>query len=564
MKPHFVIRFIIVAISLFSAIQSANAQVYTNFYSQYYVQEDTVFEYESENEFPCIFIPSDFAQDFVRSQQKFDSLKNCAIIRIDLAYSLFKTDKHFDQQKLNLSRWNALINNYPDLFVNAVTGYYNVCQSVASTSEEAMKLKHGFFVYYTPVSDSVLRGTELESMNFLISQLEKPSSGSSAKTHELPVGHEPAIVSKQKKISVTKRKKSKDPNACRSAFFGNLSTGYGIDDYLNELKPYHSIFQKKQKIKLGIVVNQYGTISSIQIPYSSSRKFTDRIVSAMFMMGAWNPAYAKRRFQKSTVELVINYDKVNGYSVDERTLAPKFICECGAIDDDSIFIEEKPITSTGGSSNEIWQNNVVYSVLKRIGPRKNSLMIMDVTGSMYPYIESALKILSDTLMSKHTNLKAMVVFNDGDNRKDRFKEAGKTGGVYYSENNDPVALAKFISNAMHKGGGGDCPENNIEATIKGIESCSDCNDIIMIADNFATPRDTKLIEQVSKPIHWILCGFGECVNPEYLDLIRANKGFGHTFHSDFYGLESLKNGDSVEIDGVNYQLSDGKFRIRAR
>jgi hypothetical protein len=50
------------------------------------------------------------------------------------------------------------------------------------------------------------------------------------------------------------------------------------------------------------------------------------------------------------------------------------------------------------------------------------------------------------------------------------------------------------------------------------------------------------------------------VNPDYLNLIRQNKGFGHTRNSDFSGLENMKEGESIEIDGYYYTLKDNKFK----
>jgi hypothetical protein len=109
------------------------------------------------------------------------------------------------------------------------------------------------------------------------------------------------------------------------------------------------------------------------------------------------------------------------------------------------------------------------------------------------------------------------------------------------------------------GGGGDSPENSVEALINASGFCPECEDIIMIADNYATPRDLKLIKQVNKPVKLILCGTQNGINTLYLDFLRANKGSLHTMEKDILDLAILKEGETIEINGKTYQIKHGSF-----
>jgi hypothetical protein len=139
---------------------------------------------------------------------------------------------------------------------------------------------------------------------------------------------------------------------------------------------------------------------------------------------------------------------------------------------------------------------------------------------------------------------------------------GKTGGITVLHGDiDLENLGKAVLKSMRNGTGGDCMENNIEAVIKGLEKCSECRDIVMIADNFATPRDGALLKSVTFPIHWILCGVKDEINVRYMDLVRENKGILHTSRSDISNLHLLKENETIVIDGYSYILRNGKFRL---
>ena len=112
---------------------------------------------------------------------------------------------------------------------------------------------------------------------------------------------------------------------------------------------------------------------------------------------------------------------------------------------------------------------------------------------------------------------------------------------------------------MKNGWGGDTPENNIEATLKGIQEYPDFDQLIMIADNWAIPRDLALLKQIKSPIKIILCGTERGVNPIYLDIARKNKGSIHTIEEDLENLVELIEGQTLDIGNKRFQIKNGEF-----
>ena len=77
---------------------------------------------------------------------------------------------------------------------------------------------------------------------------------------------------------------------------------------------------------------------------------------------------------------------------------------------------------------------------------------------------------------------------------------------------------------MKGGHGGDLPENNFEAVIYGLAQFEKIDQIILICDNYAVPRDTDLLKQIKQPIDFVMCGTHFGVNAKYLELARQNNG----------------------------------------
>ena len=102
-------------------------------------------------------------------------------------------------------------------------------------------------------------------------------------------------------------------------------------------------------------------------------------------------------------------------------------------------------------------------------------------------------------------------------------------------------------------------ENNLEATIEGLKACTTCEDLVLIADNPATPRDMELLSKIDRPIHIILCGRHRSFNPAYLNLARSSGGTVHTDEYDFVNLDQITEGQKVTLGKEIFKVKDGKF-----
>ncbi|CAM4824967.1 unnamed protein product [Rotaria magnacalcarata] len=206
--------------------------------------------------------------------------------------------------------------------------------------------------------------------------------------------------------------------------------------------------------------------------------------------------------------------------------------------------------------------------------------VIDVTGSMsscYAHIDQWV-----ALSEKNKFVKYFVFFNDGDGIADKDKVIGSTGkaalkrdqlifylsvrfnlgGIYSVYANEGMTKVKEILNtAKRNGGGGDTPENDIEAIIYTLSTCSTCKNVIHIADNGATPRDMILLNQVTKPIKVVVCKLGEnsFVNPKLLDIAYKTGGSLHTLDMDIETLGSFEVGDTIKVGDGTYRLTVNGF-----
>lgn len=201
-------------------------------------------------------------------------------------------------------------------------------------------------------------------------------------------------------------------------------------------------------------------------------------------------------------------------------------------------------------------DSVVTTVFRR-NPWPNMIIVADVTGSMSPYTAQVLHWVPTGLASGRCS--GFVFFNDGDDKSTNEKNPGKTGGIYSIQTQNFDSVFRTLRKTMSSGDGGDLPENPVEATIYSLNRFNENAEVILIADNFSSPRDLVLYEKITRPVHIVLCGARGTVNPDYLFLARQTHGSIHTVHDDITTLDTMKDGDVVTIEGKQYLLKDEHF-----
>lgn len=201
------------------------------------------------------------------------------------------------------------------------------------------------------------------------------------------------------------------------------------------------------------------------------------------------------------------------------------------------------------------KDSTLFYVFRRNKEWKKMMLVVDMTGSMFPYIGQMLVWYRQNY--EDGRVKYYVLFNDGDNLTDDKKSVGKTGGVHPFEAKDYRKLKKDIEDVRKMGEGGDDPENDLEAVISAMVAYRDYTDIILIADE-STVRDMALLKRIKKPIHIIMCGTKKGINEQYLRIAYQTKGSFHTISNDV-DMKKLKDGEEFQVDKDIFRLSGGNF-----
>lgn len=204
-------------------------------------------------------------------------------------------------------------------------------------------------------------------------------------------------------------------------------------------------------------------------------------------------------------------------------------------------------------------DTTIFAVLNRHQNWHDIAFVCDVTGSMSAYTSQLLVWYK--LNSIGNKIQCFTFFNDGDDKPDRKKKIGKTGGIYQMNAGNYTAVSSVVEKAMRSGSGGDAPENNCEDLISAIQEYPNAKEFVMIADNFANIKDLELIKQVNKPIHIIICGTGNfMINTDYLDLARSTNGSIHSIEQDIENMMNINEGSVIEFDHKKFVLRNGKFQ----
>ena len=204
----------------------------------------------------------------------------------------------------------------------------------------------------------------------------------------------------------------------------------------------------------------------------------------------------------------------------------------------------------------------LFDSFKKYIKFENELICVDLTGSMSPYY---VQLFVWLFLQKNIKPINFAFFNDGNLTPDHLKKKGNVGGIYFCKTNSIDTIITCAYNCITGGFGGDSPENNIEAIIKGVKKYPESKDIVMLADNWADMRDYTLIHKIKKPVKVVVCGtnmggYKSPVNPQYLDLAKKTKGSIFTIEEEIMDLFEKKEGEQITIGGTKYTLRGGRFK----
>ncbi len=225
---------------------------------------------------------------------------------------------------------------------------------------------------------------------------------------------------------------------------------------------------------------------------------------------------------------------------------------------DSLYVYEKPPGDSSAVTRTLLppEDSTVLQVLDRMSWER-MLVVADVTASMYPYSGQLMYWLR--LHEDERRIHQFVFFNDGDQKEEVEKVTGKTGGIYTTGSSVYAVVEKTVYQAMSNGCGGAIPENNLEALLTGLRTCTTCKDVVMIADNWSGVSDMALLANIRQPVHIILCGVLQSIQPDYLTIAWQTGGSLHFARQDINDLARYKEGDTLRLYGQNYTITGGRF-----
>ncbi len=480
--------------------------------------------YQPENTRDLILLESAFSEGSVEKVP----IKEQRITRIDLVYTAYRESSEFSQEALNKLRLKKLIETNPQLVQNSFFEWRLIEQTGCNDPKSCKDYFHGFVVYYDKYYTKEDTQQEIDTIQQTMKELEHSISRYDSlkryEVHDLTCAFPPLNVSQQ-----TLGDEFKKYYECDERFNGKIFFDVSVDDKGRPLvvdikgtqfpciKITENILKYILRWKRGI------TIGGQSFPFTVRGTISFPLARECVTITDYVPL--------PEVEKEFNIE-IRGFN-------------CYAYTVDSFYTDIIPKIHKKAVSSVLFRNKW-----------DDDLIIVDATGSMYPYTSDLLK----WIRLNPTENKTYVFFNDGDDKPTQHKVIGKTGGIYHIQSSSYLDVKEMLFQSMRKGGGGDLYENNFEALLYGVNITGNSSGAIMISDNHSFPRDHELLKDYAGDLKIILCGTERGVNTNYLNL-AYHYGFSiHTLTTDLVNLRYLKQGESITIDGRKYVLGTNGFQ----
>jgi hypothetical protein len=471
------------------------------------------------------------------------------IVRIDLVYTAFRLNPSFNQRQLNLSRIRNLASVVPGLLHDESVTWTLVEQTGCNSPTACQPFFHGFVVYVAKHYTAATSRAEVDSLTRKLRLLEK-------------------------KHPKTAKKAPGKKVACNLPF-----SRFTIRDMARNFRRAYDCPQRTpQVVKFQLTVDASGKTQTVQVQPTAKPLCTETLEKALRESVVFTSGFPinGRQFPfivKGAVRLPMGPFQVLGHPDLAIT---NFSLPDSAARLYRVFLKKKGkhdycearITKAGELLAAVDtvpaelalppDANVVTRVMQRHPEWGKEVVVTDATGSMFPYTYDLLAWLQ---LSALEDKKTFVFFNDGDDQPDKDKHIGKTGGLHQVKTDSYEAIKNKLIETMKAGGGGDAPENDAEALLYAQQLTSESTDLILIADNYTFPRDAKLLKNTTAHIRIILCGVHDYINPKYLALARKHGFSLHTIEADLMDLSKLLEGETITIQGQQYQVTKDGFRL---
>ncbi|RED98954.1 hypothetical protein [Marinoscillum furvescens] len=489
--------------------------------SEIYEQADHILvdRYALDDRNDHLVLKSDFSKESIR-QIPFTDRR---IIRIDLIYTTYSELEDFDQKQLDVSRIQSLIALNPRITDNKFFDWNIIGQTGCQSSASCLDYFHGFVIYYEPYYTKETALGEIDSIRSDLRLLDQ-------QIHDF----------KDKLSVVYNRIGCEYPESIYSS------------EYLSEQieKIYECGEKYKGRVFFTASMDHNGRVEDVMVK-GNLFPCKKRLAFALKYALKWERGIVIGRKQYPL--------KVDGYVSfpikKESVVFTRFVIEDELIDEFHMLQQYAQCVAyeTDTSFQELIpkvEKTVVSEVLYR-HDWNPELIVVDATGSMYPFTADLLKWIR---LNADSIPKNYVFFNDGDDKPTQEKRIGKTGGLYAVKSKSFLEVRDKLFETMSNGGGGDLPENNFEALRYGYDAVQPTGQVVMIADNYSFPRDVQLLEAYRGKLRFILCHTDKGLNTDYMTLARK---YGFSIHTKNMDIEKFE--DQMVVDGIKYVWQQTKY-----
>jgi hypothetical protein len=503
--------------------------------------------YQSLPDLEALTLPSTFSGADLRAL----NLQSRHIVRVDLVYTAFRLNPAFNQRQLNLSRIRNLAAGVPGLLEDESITWTLVEQTGCNSPAECQPFFHGFVVYVARHATAATSRADLDSLTRKLRLLDKKLGKKKKAQGKKVACNLPMSRFTVRQMASHLHKLYKCPERTPQILRFQLTVDAHGNTRRVQLQPARSPLctaELEEAIRQSVVfasgfpVNgrQFGfTVKgALRLPVRGWRPFADSDLAITSFALPDSAARLYRVFLKKR-----NKQHKNDYCEARITKAGELLAAA----------------DTAGEPDLPYDAGVVSRVMNRHPEWPKEVVVTDVTGSMFPYTYDLLAWLQ--LSALQDEEKTFVFFNDGNDAPDKDKRVGKTGGLYHVKADSYEPIKNKLIEAMKAGGGGDAPENDAEALLYARQLTSDSTDVILIADNYTFPRDTKLLKNTTAHVRIILCGVRDYINPRYLALARQHGFTLHTIEGDIEDLSKVLEGQIITIQGQQYEVTKEGFRL---
>lgn len=490
------------------------------------------------------YLPSEFAHEHLTTSS-YQHLHDATVLKVYYVYTRYKLSPGFDQQALDQKRFRLLNEHFPALITDPLIEWQILEQTGCTHFSEGDQYFHGFVIIHRPLETKESRQEELER---IFGFLDSPQ--------ELFLAPDPDPILKQlpgNPLPESESSGNTDRDTVAIYAEGELAMFYYFKD---EMKNDEEVGNRRidQWVSVSFTVAEDGTTGSVIFPETYSDGIKNQVENAIIGMPNWIPATKNGEVISSTVnlEIRVSYSPTVKGMYKRDGLKPTFSDEKPRID----LPESEDEFNLMKTDAEITvRTTSMYKGLEVIDKELKMALVMDVTGSMSANVAS-LVFWMNNQTKQGIPFTSYTFFNDGDDKPTKKKKIGETGGIYLTRNIGEIA--SLIKQAMENGGGGERPENDIEAILYSQTNDLDCDAFLLIGDNYSEVRDLELLNDVQKPVHVLVVSAPKAVRPDYL-LIAKNTGGKLYLNGETIEMSGIEKGAKLILQGIEYKYTGKEF-----